>query len=138
MGAPLSMPVHLRVATAKGEGSHADSTSNFLLHLKQLKLNGAGMHRSLGVTQNDTEAHGGTGVTQTCEGNMSQQHSMEALWPKDSARKLKTVCARFPSFTHAPKAGHTLHGVVPYQQWLPPGCLESCKNTRETQCKPNA
>lgn len=51
------MAVHLHVATANGEGSLADSTSNFLLYLKQLQLNGMGMHLSLEVTQNDTEVH---------------------------------------------------------------------------------
>lgn len=71
VGAPrrAGMAVHLHVATANGEGSLADSTSNFLLYLKQLQLNGLGMHLSLEVTQNDTEVHGCAGVTQTCEGN---------------------------------------------------------------------
>lgn len=48
VGAPrrAGMAVHLHVATANGEGSLADSTSNFLLNLKQLQLNGMGMRES--------------------------------------------------------------------------------------------
>lgn len=68
---------------------------------------------------------------------MTQKHTGAQVLPRhvketchsstESARKLKTVCARFPILIHASKAEHTLHGVAPCQQWLPPWCLKAVK-----------